>query len=109
MKHERFLIAQRPPAGSGIVGRIEVHIVLDDVRLAAGVVKHRARHPPRVVDHHIIPPQAVVAVLREQVVLPAGGKLGVVSEFLTGLRSKPRTRFDVLDGGRRKGKGKYVN
>jgi membrane associated rhomboid family serine protease len=41
--------------------------------------------------------------------LLAGGKLGVVSEFFAGLQGKPRAKFDVLDGGRRKDRNKYVN
>jgi len=41
--------------------------------------------------------------------LLAGGKVGVLSEFFAGVQGKPRTKFDVLDGGRRKDKDKYVN
>lgn len=40
----------------------------------------------------------------------AGGRIGIVSEFLAGLRGKPRTKLDVYDGGRKKGGGKkYMN
>jgi membrane associated rhomboid family serine protease len=42
--------------------------------------------------------------------LLAGGKLGVVGEFLAGLRGKPRSKLGVYQGGRSKrGGNKYVN
>jgi membrane associated rhomboid family serine protease len=39
----------------------------------------------------------------------AGGKIGLVAEFLAGLRGKKRTTFDVLDGGRGKGGKSFMN
>jgi membrane associated rhomboid family serine protease len=54
----------------------------------------------------------LVATLISQGVayLLAGGRIGIVSEFLAGVRGKPRTKLDVYDGGRSKGRGKkYVN
>lgn len=39
----------------------------------------------------------------------AGGRTGLLAEFIAGLHGKPRASFDVLDGGRGKGGRRYMN